>query len=71
MSMSLISMRVRLISSTIQIPPLQPSLSNPSYTIIILISIAEHGSVELTPLTLSQTVKLSFFINLPNKSNLS
>lgn len=41
--------------------PLQLSLSNPGYTIIILISIAEHGSVELTPLTLSQTVKLSFF----------
>ena len=39
----------------------QLSLSNQSYTIIILISIAEHGSVELTPLTLSQTVKLSFF----------
>lgn len=48
----------------------QLSLSNQSYTIIILISIAEHGSVELTPLMLSQTVKLSFFINFPNKSNL-
>ena len=47
--------------------PLQLSLSNPSYTIIILISIAEHGSVELTPLTLSQTVKLSFFHKFPKQ----
>ena len=45
----------------------QFSLSNPSYTIIILISIAEHGSVELTPLTLSQTVKLSFFHKFPKQ----
>lgn len=45
----------------------QFSLSNPSYTIIILISIAEHGSVDLTPLTLSQTVKLSFFHKSPKQ----
>ena len=45
----------------------QLSLSNQSYTIIILISIAEHGSVELTPLTLSQTVKLSFFHKSPKQ----
>ena len=49
------------------ITPLQLSLSNPSYTTIILISIAEHGSVELTPLTMSQTVKLSFFHKFPKQ----
>lgn len=51
----------------VKIIPLQLSLSNPSYTIINLISIAEHGSVELTPLTLSQTVKLSFFHKFPKQ----
>ena len=45
----------------------QLSLSNQSYTIIILISIAEHSSVELTPLMLSQTVKLSFFHKFPKQ----
>ena len=47
--------------------PLQLSLSNSSYTMTILISIAEHGSVDLTPLTLSQTVKLSFFHKSPKQ----
>lgn len=45
----------------------QLSLSNPSYTITILISIVEHSSVELTPLALSQTVKLSFFHKFPKQ----
>lgn len=31
-----------------ELPSLQLSLSNPSYTITILISVTEHGSVELT-----------------------
>lgn len=47
--------------------PLQLSLSNLGYTITILISIAELGSVALTVFDFSQTVKLSFFHKSPNK----
>ena len=42
--------------------PLQLSLSNPSYTMTILISIAEYGSVELTTSD-TESGSVSFFFH--------
>lgn len=43
-------------------PPLQLSLSNPNYTITILISIAELGSVALTVLDFKSDSEFFFFL---------
>lgn len=50
-------------------PPLQLSLSNPNYTIAILISIAELGSVALTVPDFKSDSETFFFHKSPNKSS--
>lgn len=47
--------------------PLQLSLSNPNYTITILISIAELGSVALTVPDFKSDSETFFFHKSPNK----